>query len=83
MSMFFRTNRLLEDFTESAEPAFFYGCLWECVLTVPGVRLAAINFVVSHFNKKQTMEDQLHFMGTNIDVLVGDNVIYSISFNSD
>ena len=68
----FRTNKLLEEFCEAAEPTFFYGCLWECVLSFPAIRLAAITFVLEHFNRKRTMEDQLFFMGTNIDLLVGE-----------
>ncbi len=66
----FRTDKLLGDFCEATEPTFFYGCLWECVLSFPAIRLAAINFVLDHFNRKHTMEDQLFFMGTNIDLLV-------------
>lgn len=60
----------MEEFCESVGAPFFYGCLWECVLASPAVRLQAINYVIVHYNKRQTMEDQLFFMGTNIDVLV-------------
>jgi len=69
----FRTVQLLEEFCEAAEPSFFYGCLWECVLASAANRLAGINFVLSHFNRKQSMEDQLFFMGTNLDILVEDS----------
>ncbi|XP_064627681.1 protein dopey-1-like isoform X4 [Lineus longissimus] len=65
-----RTNTLLQEFCVSAQPTFFYGCLWECVLISPSVRLAAITFTLAHFNRKQSMEDQLHFIGTNIDTMV-------------
>ncbi|XP_074662898.1 protein DOP1A-like [Tubulanus polymorphus] len=65
-----RTNNLLELFCKAAEETFFYGCLWECVLICPSIRLAAVTFVTSHYNRKQTMEDQLHFIGTNIDTMV-------------
>ncbi|XP_067674328.1 protein dopey-1-like isoform X1 [Haliotis asinina] len=65
-----RTNVLLEDFRDAAVPSFFYTCLWECVLSCPSVRLPAITFLVSHYNKKQTMEDQLDMMGLEIDLMV-------------
>ncbi|XP_069103129.1 protein DOP1A-like isoform X2 [Argopecten irradians] len=65
-----RTNGLLEDFCESAEPEYFYTCLWECVMSCPSVRLPAITFLLAHYNKKQTMEDQLYMMGLNIDLMV-------------
>ncbi|XP_041353922.1 protein dopey-1-like isoform X2 [Gigantopelta aegis] len=65
-----RVNILLEDFCDGAEPEFFYTCLWECVQSCPSVRLPAFTFLISHFNKKQTMEDQLHMMGLDLDILV-------------
>lgn len=65
-----RTNVLLEKVCDGVQPNFFYGCLWECVLTNPSVRLPAILFVMAHFNKKQSMEDQLYIVGTNVDILV-------------
>ena len=36
----------------------------------PSVRLQAVSYVLSQFNRKQNMEDQIFFMGTNIDILV-------------
>ena len=65
-----RTAHLLEDFCDGVEPAFFYGSLWECVLSSPSNRLAAINYVLGHFNRKQSLEDQIYIIGTNINVLV-------------
>jgi len=52
------------------EPQFFYGCLWECVLASPANRLAAINYVLSHFNRKKSLEDQMYFIGPNVNLLV-------------
>ena len=80
LSFFDRTNKVLEEFCEATEPSFFYGCLWECVLSFPAIRLAAITFVLEHFNRKRTMEDQLFFMGTNIDLLVT-NIFAVITHN--
>ena len=68
--VFFRTAHVLEEFRDAVDPTFFYGCLWECVLAGPSIRLAAFNFVLAHYNRKQSIEDQLYFIGTNIDLLV-------------
>ena len=65
-----RTNQLMEEFCMVTESSFFYGCLWECVLSSSTARLPAFTYVLSHYNKKQAMDDQLHFMGNSIDLLV-------------
>ncbi|XP_023718221.1 protein dopey-1 homolog isoform X2 [Cryptotermes secundus] len=67
---FDRTNSLLEKVCDEVGRNHFYGCLWECLASNSGIRLPAISFVLSHFNKKQAMEDQLYVIGTNIDVMV-------------
>jgi len=61
---------LLEDFCEGVESQFFYGCLWECVLASPTNRLSAINYVLAHFNRKKSLDDQIYFVGSNVNVLV-------------
>lgn len=61
---------LLEDFCLAAGSEYFYTCLWECVKSCPSVRLPAITYLLYHYNKKQTMEDQLFMMGLNIDLMV-------------
>ncbi|KAL3881558.1 hypothetical protein ACJMK2_027984, partial [Sinanodonta woodiana] len=65
-----RTNLLLDDFCESTEPEYFYTCLWECVYSCPSVRLPAVTYLLSHYNKKQIMEDQLFMIGLNINLMV-------------
>uniref|UniRef100_A0A8D9B3L0 Protein dopey-1 homolog n=1 Tax=Cacopsylla melanoneura TaxID=428564 RepID=A0A8D9B3L0_9HEMI len=65
-----RTFSLLEKVCEGVGPRLFYGKLWECISTNSAVRLAAITYVLSHFDKRLSMEDQLHIMGTNVDVMV-------------
>ncbi|XP_063217046.1 protein dopey-1 homolog isoform X2 [Bacillus rossius redtenbacheri] len=67
---FDRTNSLLEKVCAEVGPSHFYGCLWDCLASNCSIRLPAISYVLSHFNKKLTMEDQLYIMGTNIDVMV-------------
>lgn len=67
---FDRTNSLLEKVCNEVGKSHFYGCLWECLASNSGIRLPAISFVLSHFNKRHSMEDQLYVMGTNIDIMV-------------
>ena len=76
----FRTNRLLKEFSLAAEADFFYASIWECVVTSAPVRQAALDFVLRHFNKRLSMEDQLHFMGTNIEMLVRTLLFYYLNF---
>ena len=61
---------MLKEFSLAAEADIFYASLWECVVTSAPVRQAALDFVLRHYNKRLSMEDQLHFMGTNIEILV-------------
>ncbi|XP_053397950.1 protein dopey-1-like isoform X3 [Mercenaria mercenaria] len=65
-----RTNALLEDFAEGTELSYFYTCLWECIHSCPSVRLPATIYLLTHFNRKQTMEDQLHMIGLNINLMI-------------
>jgi len=77
-----RTTDLLEDFCEGVEPQFFYGCLWECVLASSTNRLAAINYVLSHFNRKQSLEDQIYFIGSNVNLLVNTNDVFHMQLRA-
>ncbi|XP_077487312.1 LOW QUALITY PROTEIN: protein DOP1A [Amblyomma americanum] len=67
---FERTDKLLLDVCVAVEKSYFYGSLWKCILCNPGIRQAAINFIVSHYNRRLSMEDQLHVIGTDIDCMV-------------
>ncbi|CAG5127027.1 unnamed protein product, partial [Candidula unifasciata] len=67
---FERTNLLLEDFCNAVGPPFFYTGIWECMLSCPSVRLYGATFLLNHLNKRQSMEDQLHMIGLDIDLMV-------------
>ncbi|XP_046668094.1 protein dopey-1 homolog isoform X3 [Homalodisca vitripennis] len=67
---FDRTNSLLEKVCEGVGAAHFYGCLWDCLASNAAVRLPAISFALAHYDRRLSTEDQLHIMGTNIDVMV-------------
>jgi len=65
-----RTDKLLVSVCEGVDQEFFYGSLWRCILYNPSVRLPATSFIVLHFNKKRSLEDQLHIMGTCLQTLI-------------
>lgn len=61
---------MLENVCDGVGPAWFYTCIWQCVRSNSPVRLAAISYVLAHYNKKISMEDQLYLMGNDIDIMV-------------
>lgn len=65
-----RTDALLLNVCVAVEKSYFYGSLWKCILCNPNIRQAAVNFIISHYNRKLSMEDQLFFIGTDIDCMV-------------
>lgn len=80
---FDRTNSLLEKVCEGVGSAWFYTCIWQCVRSNSPVRLPAISYVLQHFNKKLSMEDQLYLMGNDIDVMVSQKNIMAAFFFSN
>ncbi|CAG9824126.1 unnamed protein product [Phaedon cochleariae] len=67
---FDRTNLLLENVCDGVEPPYFYTCIWQCVANNSPVRLPAISYVLAHYSKKMSMEDQLYLMGNDIGLMV-------------
>ncbi|XP_071478733.1 protein DOP1A-like [Diadema antillarum] len=65
-----RTNTLLEQLCAGMVKSNFYGALWECVLSSPVVRLPAITFILSQFDRKLPIADQKYFLGNNKSVMV-------------
>ncbi|XP_069788305.1 protein DOP1A isoform X2 [Narcine bancroftii] len=65
-----RANILLEKVAAAVEQSAFYGALWGSILTSPAVRLPGITFVLSHLNRKLSMEDQLYIIGSDIELMV-------------
>ncbi|XP_054721369.1 protein dopey-1-like [Uloborus diversus] len=65
-----RTDELLLCVCSNVEQSYFYGCMWKCILSNPTIRLPAISFVINHYNRRLSMEDQLHVIGTDIDTMV-------------
>ncbi|KAG8189706.1 hypothetical protein JTE90_022518 [Oedothorax gibbosus] len=65
-----RTDELLLSVCGNVGKSFFYGCMWKCILSNPAVRLPAVSFIISHYNRRLCMEDQLYIIGTDIDTMV-------------
>ncbi|XP_075718190.1 protein DOP1A isoform X5 [Rhinoderma darwinii] len=65
-----RTNTLLEKVASAVEQSAFYSALWGSLLTSPAVRLPGITYVLSHLNRKLSMEDQLYIIGSDIELMV-------------
>ncbi|XP_022650868.1 protein dopey-1-like isoform X3 [Varroa jacobsoni] len=67
---FDRVNVLLVNVAKGVGMQYFYGCLWKCVLCNPAIRLPAVTFVVSKFDRNLSMEEQMEFLGTDRDCMV-------------
>lgn len=67
---YFRTTHLMEKVCQGVGPAVFYTCLWECLSSNAAVRLPAVLFILSHFDRHLTTKDQLFVMGNDSDILV-------------
>ncbi|CAH0546183.1 unnamed protein product [Brassicogethes aeneus] len=67
---FERTTNLLENVCEGVGPPYFYTCIWQCVANNSPVRLPAISYVLAHYSRKSSMEDQLHLMGQDVGLMV-------------
>ncbi|XP_067150156.1 protein dopey-1 isoform X3 [Apteryx mantelli] len=66
----YRTNTLLEKVASAVDQSAFYSALWGSLLTSPAVRLPGITYVLSHLNRKLSMEDQLYIIGSDIELMV-------------
>lgn len=76
---YFRTSLLLKKVADGVGQSEFFGCLWECILNNSNIRLPALTHITDCFNRKLSTEDQLHILGTNIDVMVCEAVEFSKS----
>lgn len=65
-----RTNTLLEKVASAVDQSAFYSALWGSLLTSPAVRLPGITYVLSHLNRKLSMEDQLYIIGSDIELII-------------
>lgn len=70
MDHYKRTNMLLEQVCAAVSPTYYYTCIWEIVTTNSSIRLPAISYVLDHFSRKLTMEEQRYLLGENLDLTV-------------
>ncbi|NWQ75359.1 DOP1 protein, partial [Columbina picui] len=77
-----RTNTLLEKVAAAVDQSAFYSALWGSLLTSPAVRLPGITYVLSHLNRKLSMEDQLYIIGSDIELMVVEAVSTSVQDTS-
>ncbi|VDQ02589.1 unnamed protein product, partial [Trichobilharzia regenti] len=66
---FERGNRMLEMFSTSVGPAFFYTCLWKLLIQSPSIRQYGISFVISHLNRRKPLEAQSYIYGLDKNIL--------------
>uniref|UniRef100_A0A0P5JMF4 Dopey-1 n=1 Tax=Daphnia magna TaxID=35525 RepID=A0A0P5JMF4_9CRUS len=65
-----RTSTLFDKICNGVSANFFYGCLWKCIAENPQIRLPAYTYILSHFDRKLSIEDQLEILGQNIDLMI-------------
>lgn len=67
---FQRTDKLLANVCVGVGAEYFYGSLWRCILIDPSVRLHGMNFLITHFNKKRPLDQQLYILGNSQEALI-------------
>ncbi|XP_054740938.1 protein dopey-1 homolog [Anastrepha obliqua] len=67
---FDRTNLLLTQVCTAVNPTHFYSVLWECMATNASIRLPAVTYLLEHFNKRLSMQEQVFIMGHNRDIMM-------------
>lgn len=65
-----RSLKLLQNIKSAVGAEAFFSCLWEAALGSPSVRLPALIFVNTCFDRRKSMEDQLFIMGYHVDHMV-------------
>lgn len=65
-----RTSTLLDKICTSVRPGNFYGCLWKCIAENSQIRLPAFTYILSNYDRKKSIEDQLEILGQNVDLMV-------------
>ena len=65
-----RTSTLLDKICSGVTSSIFYGCLWKCVAENSQIRLPAYTYILAHFDRKRTLEDQIEILGQNVDLMI-------------
>lgn len=67
---FERTSSLLSMVCNVVGSSHFYTVLWECMATNASIRLPAITYLLEHFSKRCTMEEQIYVLGHNREIMM-------------
>jgi hypothetical protein len=65
-----RATIVLDNVQQRVGREQFFSCLWQSVVGSSRVRLAALIYVNSRYDRKKSMDDQLFIMGTQVDHMV-------------
>jgi hypothetical protein len=61
---------LLDNLANRIDEFYFYTCIWSAIRSVASVRYSAITFIMSHFDKRKNLEDQIYLMGLSVEIMV-------------
>lgn len=65
-----RICALLDNLAQRIDKFYFYTCIWSAIHLVGSARYSALTFILNHFDKRRTMEDQLYLMGSSVETMV-------------
>ena len=65
-----RICALLDNLATRIDKFYFYTCIWSAIHLVAAARYPALTFILNHFDKRKTMEDQLYLMGSSVETMV-------------
>ncbi|CAM4958947.1 unnamed protein product [Rotaria socialis] len=65
-----RIYALLDNLSNRIDKFYFYTCIWSATNLVAAARHSALTFILNHFDKRKTMEDQLYLMGSSVETMV-------------
>ena len=68
-----RIYTLLDNLSNCIDKFYFYTCIWSAIHLVASARYSALAFILNHFDKRKTMEDQLYLMGSSVETMVNIN----------
>ncbi|CAF3570172.1 unnamed protein product [Adineta steineri] len=61
---------LLDNLVNKTDEIYFYTCIWSAMHLVASVRYSAITFILNHFDKRKTLDDQMYLIGLSSDTMV-------------
>ncbi|CAF0867652.1 unnamed protein product [Adineta ricciae] len=65
-----RIYALLDNLSNRIDKFYYYTCIWSAIHLVASARHSALTFILNHFDKRKSMEDQLYLMGSSVETMV-------------